>query len=277
VFAQTPAWETAAGGAMSFEVASIHLSDPAKFTPPLFALDQGDHYAATGGRFFADFELGTYIQFAYKISLSRSQWATVLAPLPKWVATDLFSIQAKAPIPNPTKDQMRLMMRALLIERFHLQMHFEPRETDVYLLVLDKPGKSGPGLVRHEDGAPCDKPDTNAVPANCDVTMLRTRSGRLTAASRHTTLELIADTFPGMGGVDRPVVDRTGLTGRYDFKLEWVEEAPSQPGASPGPGPLPEGPSFRQALREQLGLKLESAKVSLRVPVIDRVERPSEN
>ncbi len=85
-------------------------------------------------------------QFAYKISLSRSQWPAVLAPLPKWFHSDRYTIQAKAPIANPTKDQMRLMLRALLIERFRLQMHFEERETDAYVLVLDKPGRLGPGL-----------------------------------------------------------------------------------------------------------------------------------
>src|SRR5580704_2737526 len=134
VLAQTPAWETAAGGAMSFEVAAVHPSDPGKFTAPKFPLDMGDGYTETGGRFSADFGLPTYFQFAYKISLTREQMLALLARLPKWVSSDRFNIQAKAAIPNPTKDQMRLMVRALLADRFHLEMHFEMEETNVFLL-----------------------------------------------------------------------------------------------------------------------------------------------
>ncbi len=265
VLAQTPAWETAAGGAMSFEVASIHPSNPDKFTPPKFPLDVGDGYAETGGRFSADFGVPTYFQFAYKISLSRGQMQTLLARLPKWVSTDRFNIQAKAAIPNPTKDQMRLMMRALLAERFHLEMHFEMEETSVFLLELAKPDKLGPNLRPHSEGPPCDKSDANAFPPRCDEVALNRPGGKFRIASRNATLERIAGTFPGMSGFDRPVVDRTGLDGRYDFTIEWADDS------------TPDGPSFTTALREQLGLKLESAKVPLCVPVIDRIERPSEN
>jgi uncharacterized protein (TIGR03435 family) len=274
VFAQAPAWERAAGGAMSFEVASIHLSDPDKFTPPKFPLDVGDGYAETGGRFSADFGLPVYFQFAYKISLSRGQMQTLLAHVPKWFSSDRFNIQAKAAIPNPTKDQMRLMVRALLAERFHLEMHFEMEDTSVFLLELAKPGKLGPNLLPHSEGPPCDKPDANAFPPRCDEVALNRPAGKLRVASRNTTIERIASAFPGMGGLDRPVIDRTGLTDRYDLKLEWVDDSRAP---QPDGPPLADGLSFLQALREQLGLKLESAKVPLRVPVIDRVERPSEN
>ncbi len=199
----------------------------------------------------------------------------MLAHLPKWFSSDRFSIQAKAPIPDPTKDQMRLMVRSLLKDRFQLAMHFETQETSAFLLELAKPGKLGPNLRPHQQGPPCDKPDDRAFPPHCDIISLTRKADKLmTVGSRHTTLELIAAAFPGMGGLDRPVVDRTGLTGRYDFKLEWTDESPaSQPNSST----TSDGPSFTTALREQLGLKLESAKVPLRLPVIDRVERPSEN
>ena len=94
-------------------------------------------------------------------------------------------------------------------------------------------------------------------------------------ASRDTTMVLIAGALASMGQLGRPVVDRTELSGSFDFTLEWSPEtAPRAPGE---PEPDTQGPSFEAALREQLGLKLESTKAPQPILVIDRVERPSEN
>ena len=97
------------------------------------------------------------------------------------------------------------------------------------------------------------------------------------AGSRNTTLDLLANSLPGLGNLERPVVDRTGLSGRFDFTLEWVPErrTPSSPNAD-APADPP-GPTFLEALREQLGLKLESTRAPLRIPVVDHVELPSAN
>jgi uncharacterized protein (TIGR03435 family) len=75
-------------------------------------------------------------------------------------------------------------------------------------------------------------------------------------------------------GLARPVVDRTGLSGSFDFTLEWSDTIPRAPGE---PAPDTQGPSLQEALREQLGLKLEATKAPLRILVIDRVEMPSQN
>jgi uncharacterized protein (TIGR03435 family) len=90
-------------------------------------------------------------------------------------------------------------------------------------------------------------------------------------------MDLLASSLPTMDRLDRPVVDRTGLDGRFDFTLEWTPEPdrPSPPGAD-APADLL-GPTLREALREQLGLKLESTKAPLQILVVDHVERPSEN
>jgi uncharacterized protein (TIGR03435 family) len=85
------------------------------------------------------------------------------------------------------------------------------------------------------------------------------------------TLDTIAGGLASLGGLDRPVVDRTGLAGSFDFGLNWVPE-PTGAGQ-----PDLQGTTFVQALRDQLGLKLEATKVPVQIPVIDRVERPSEN
>jgi uncharacterized protein (TIGR03435 family) len=277
-------WQTKAGGKMAFEVASVKL-DPGPFRPPNFPLDPGDAYCPVGGRFAADFPLMTYITFAYKLSPSPDQRQAMLAHLPSWVATDRFGIEAKAE-GNPTKDQMRLMMQSLLAERFKLAVHFETKVGAALAMVLVKPGKTGPKLRPHSEGVPCeDTPATNGPPARdakifppvCDVYMAM-NSGALTRfGSRNTSLAVLAGAIPGLGRVDHPVVDQTGLTGRFDFSMEFAQEPnqPSPPNAG-APADL-QGPTFLDALSEQLGLKLEPARAPLRVLVIDKVEKPSEN
>src|ERR1700722_9085308 len=264
VLAQTPAWETAAGGAMSFEVASIK---PTKtFLPPLFPLDPGDAYATTNGRFKAVFPLSIYVHFAYKLPNASIDEKT----FPKWASTERFAIEAKAPTDNPTKDQMRLMMQDLLRDRFHLAIHFETREMPRFRLVLVKPGKLGPKLIRHEEGPSCDAaPPAGTFPERCEVQSMMSRRGVITQASRNTTLALLADV---LGQAGRPVIDQTGLAGKFDYRLEYGDDQRG-PDASSDPEP----PSFQQALHEQLGLKLEAAKVSIEMLVVDRLERPSEN
>lgn len=114
--------QTAAGGELKFEAASIHLEEPGKFSPPNFALDAGDGPVPPGGRSHADFPLAVYITFACKLWLTSDQIHTMPANLPKWVATDRFVINARAD-GNPAKDQMRLMVRGLLADRFKRKSH----------------------------------------------------------------------------------------------------------------------------------------------------------
>jgi bla regulator protein blaR1 len=280
-------WQSAAGGKMAFEVASIKQSKPGTFFPPNFPLDPGDAYAPTGGRFSADFRVANYITFAYKLWLTQEQIQSMLAPLPKWVATDAFDIHARAPIDNPTKDQMRLMMQSLLADRFQLAIHFETQVVPVLALSIVKPGKLGPKLRPHAEGPPCDVVTDSAAPgsqggsadvfpARCYVTVWDMKPNSMPrVGSRNTTMALLASALPGVGNLGRPVVDQTGLSGRFDFMIEWVPD--SKGPAVPNVPPDLEGPTFLQALHEQLGLKLESTKVPIQVLVVDHVERPSEN
>jgi uncharacterized protein (TIGR03435 family) len=271
-----PPWQTAAGGKMSFDVAAVKPSKGA-FTPPSFPLDSGDAYVPTGGRFTADFPLSVYISFAYKLSQTAEQREAMMAHLPKWVASDRFSIVAKTEVSNPTKDQMRLMMQALLADRFQLTAHFESQTVPVLALILLKPGKTGPNIRPHADGPPCDKPDPQVFPPRCDVQALMFKGGRNLAGSRNTTMDLLAASVGGLGRLGRPVVDQTGITGKVDFKIEWTPEpnGPPPPDAPP-PADSP-GTTFLQALREQLGMKLEPTTAPVQILVIDHVDRPSEN
>ena len=103
--------------------------------------------------------------------------------------------------------------------------------------------------------------------------------GRMRAGARDLTLSIMADSFSGSPATDlgRPLIDGTGLTGAFDFTLEWT---PELNGPLPSDGtfrPDPTGLTFQEALRDQLGLKLESQKGNIEVFVVDHVERPSEN
>jgi bla regulator protein BlaR1 len=290
---EAPEWEAKAGGKLTFEVASIK---PAKgdVGPPGFPINVSEAYRETGGRFKADFSLLTYIEFAYKLPPIASLEREMLARLPKWIATDAYSIEARAS-GHPTKDQMRLMMQALLAERFRLAVHFENKEVPVEILTLVKAGKPGPNLRPHDEGPACDAGDPLYTPAPaavirgddsagsvtfptfCDsFALIRRPNGTLLMGYRNATMEMIANSLSGAVGQGRPVIDRTGLSGRFDFTLAWMPDANlPAPSASPG-APDPAATSL-QALRDQLGLKVEASKAPLRTLVIDRVERPTEN
>jgi len=135
-------WEKAAEGKAEFDVASVRLN-PGPLEPSNFRLSPDDAYANTGGLLNADFPLATYIEFAYKIQPTREQFEAMYAHVPKWVQTDNYEIHARAAEQNPTKDQMRLMMQALLKERFGLVAHYQTQDTSVLELYLMKPGKLG--------------------------------------------------------------------------------------------------------------------------------------
>ncbi len=277
---------------MSFEVASIRQSKPGKSAPmPNFALDNGDSYAPfpdPGGGFTADFPLSVYIEFAYKLWLTPEQTDAMLAHLPKWVGTDNFEIHAKAE-GNPTKDEMRWMMQSLLADRFHLAVHFETQQGPVLALVLEKPGRTGPKLRSHSDGPPCDLQmpmpargnsanSAGVFPNVCDAFMLVPAANhKMLLGSRNTTMKLIANSLPSVGRLGRPVVDQTGLSGRFDFTLEWTPES-NGPAPSGTDAPLDsQGITFLEALKDQLGMKLKSTKAPIDVLVVDHVDRPSEN
>jgi uncharacterized protein (TIGR03435 family) len=283
--AGAPEWQIAAGGKMAFDVASVKLYT-GPFRPPNFPLDPGDAYRPVGGRFSASFPLTTYIAFAYKLWFTPDQRQALLEHLPSWVGTDRFDIQARTE-GNPTKDQMRLMVQFLLAERFKLAIHFESHVSPVLAMTLVKPGNTGPKFRPHSEGVPCEAtPATNEPPTPggkvfppvCDTYMLSMNPNAMAqAGARNTTLALFAGSLPGLGRLDRAVVDQTGLSGRYDFSLEWAPE-PNRAAGTNGDAPaeIP-GPNFLEAMRQQLGLKLEPAKAPLRVLVIDHIERPSEN
>jgi uncharacterized protein (TIGR03435 family) len=244
----------------------------------------------------SDLPLPRYIEFAYKLTLQPELRQAMVARLPKWVDTDLIDIEAKA-AGNPTKDQMRLMMQSLLAERLQLAVHYETQDVPIFALTLIKEGTWGPKLIRHADGPSCDAagpqnpatgtsdPGAAVFPTECESSSsVPGKNGRIVQGSRNTTTALLAESLGRMGGGGRPVIDRSGVTDRIDYRLEWRPESKPVclPGPCPGiPGvevePDPNPVTFMSAVREQLGLKLQSTKAPLRILVIDHIERPSEN
>ena len=291
---EIPDWQVKAGGKMAFEVASVKLST-AKQMRINVPLDAGDRYTPTGGLFSADVPLWSYIQFAYKLWWPAEDQRKEIDRLPKWVTNDRYSIEARA-VGNPTKDQYRLMVRSLLADRFKLATHFETRDVPVLAVTLATAGKLGPKLIAHAGGRACGDPtpspgptsaglirgDQSAGPENfpplCDsLVVIRRPNGTTLAGYRNVSMGLLAGSLSGIVGLGRPLIDRTGLSGRFDFTLDWAPDPGPSPPDSPGAASDPVGPTAVQALRDQLGLKLESARGPVQILVIDKVERPSEN
>jgi uncharacterized protein (TIGR03435 family) len=292
VLAVTVFVAAAAGQASpAFDVASVKPNKSGKQPSSNFPLGPGDVYVPNGGFFSATNQpLITYFYFAYRIMSNQGRY--VLPQLPQWVTTERFDIQARAE-GNPGKNEMRLMMRSLLADRFKLAVHHETRQVPLFAIVLVKPGKTGPHLQLHPNDTSCPtttqppaKPASQAptaadgFPVLCNglFPLPASAPGRMRVGGRNVTINFIADTLSGMADLGRAMFDKTGLSGTVDFVLEWTPErrTPPQPGAASQPD-LPSGPTFQQALREQLGLKLESEKGPLEIIVVDQVEHPSEN
>jgi uncharacterized protein (TIGR03435 family) len=285
--ATVPQWQIDAGGHAKFDVASVKQNKTGANATSNVPLDPEDLFTPTGGLLSASgFSLSRYMLFAYK--LTAAQYFPLQSQLQKWANTDVYDIEARAS-GNPTKDQLRLMMQALLADRFKLAIHFEERQLPVMALVLDKPGKLGPNLrVRSERGdCSLDAPAPGLAPTVDDgfpkpcgafVAIQASNPGRFRGGARNvplTRLTAIIDT-PQLTGIDRPVLDKTGLTGMFDFVIEFT---PSARPYRPGEGfQLDEsGPTFVGALKDQLGLKLMPQTGPVDVLVVDHVEEPSPN
>ena len=284
-----PDWKTAAGGKMSFDVASVkqNTSDTRAQHTNVDWSDQ-PFFTPTGGLFSTtNLRLIQYIVFAYKLPID--QYIAVQSQVPKWVNSDRFDIEAHA-TGNPTKDQYRLMMQALLADRFRLAIHFETKVVPVLGLVLDKAGKWGPQLRQHLDDPPCPAaiPSTGPVaivaggfPEVCGklVTIPASTPGRARVGARDVPMAIIASSFSSLPslGIDRPVIDSTGLAGTFDYVIEVTPQinGPQPPGSTFQPDP--NGPTFLEALKDQLGLKLESTTGPVDYVIVDHIEEPSAN
>ncbi len=231
-----------------FEVATIKPSDPA-------AQGQGINVNPSGHFVTRNTPLFDLIKFAYALHPKQ------IVGAPSWVETERFDILAKPDLPGlASTPQFKAMIQKLLAERFGLVFRREKRELSAYVVTVDK---AGPKLTK----------STNPVP-------LYGIGGRGPGAIgvRNATIAEFAEWLQSRA-LERPVVDQSGLTDRFDFTLEWKPDQ-SQLGPNP-PAQLPanveDRPDLITAIRVQLGLKIESGKAPVEVLVIDKVTKPTEN
>ena len=265
---------------LTFEVASVRPGTEGAMKGMDF-LDPGSEAAPPpGGLFSWNVPLALLINFAYDL---RSPHARREAGqgLPKWAQEKWYAVEARAE-GNPTRDDVRQMLRSLLEDRFQFAAHMEKRDAQVYALQVARPGL---GLKPHPEGAPCAlspsqtdenkyphaNPPYKTVPAHCGITDRQLGpAGERRLEMLNVTIEQIADNLrPGL-----PVVDRTGLRGRYDAVLDFTyDDLQENPDSSVGNDfqPLP------IALEKQLGLKLVKQNAPVDVFVIDHIEALSEN
>ncbi|RXH58712.1 CHP03435 domain-containing protein [Granulicella sibirica] len=283
---EMPDWQTAAGKKLSFEVATVKPNRSDDSPEVNFTLGFGDRYADTGGRFLTkNISLLDYIRFAYK--LTDGQVEILESNAPKWIGTERFDIQAKSDLPNPTKNQMRLMVQSLLADRFKLRVHTETRELPVLALVLVKPGALGPKLHPHpaaddkcSNVAPVGQESGNGstpeVPAVCGGLVsvgVPGAASRVRLGGRGVPLALLGAHLGEMGGFGRPIVDQTGLTGTFDLVVEWGADSAVEPRDENNRETY-----LQESLKDQLGLKLERRKASLAVLLVDSMDQqPADN
>lgn len=258
----------------SFEVASVK-PNPANDVP------EGVQLLPGGGVRMTALRLQTLIRVAYaSASIQRPEQ---LVGGPSWIASERFDIVAKAngeltPDPEGRRPQRLIeMLKTLLEDRFGVRVHTEMRKMSAFeLRVSARDGKFGPKLT--VSTAECARPAAGAKPDPDRWCGFRSAGGGGIVTARHVTMAEVAAYFSGYAVVGRPIVDLTGLTDRYDFRVEFVNAFMENPNPNAPPIPNPNadtGPGLFTALIEQLGLTLQSANTTVPVLVIDRVEHPT--
>jgi uncharacterized protein (TIGR03435 family) len=250
---------------LAFEVATVKVMDQKKPHPPSVQI-AGDQFEATG------MTLKELIKIAYDLNYGADRQVSGGAG---WIGSTRFDIEAKedpalgAELQNLSEEQrgnrLRQMLCGLLAERFKLQVHHQSTELPIYDLVMAKSGsKLMPAVPR-----PPNPDDPQQKPRSS----IRFPSRGVLEGNDADPLMLVTvlSMQPEIGG--RLVVDKTGLTGKYDFTLRWTPDM----GHGSNPPGTDVGPSLFTALQEELGLKLESTKAPVDVLVIDHVEMPTAN
>jgi uncharacterized protein (TIGR03435 family) len=191
-----------------------------------------------------------------------------------WMRSERFNVSAKIP-EGATREQFRLMMQDLLTERLKLKFHYEKKEMQVYELVALKSGpklkeSAGPSDSAQPAGFTVDADGFPILPLSRELAYIKTADGHSAMREAEMTMDELAVLFSQQLG--RPVTDATGLKGKYDFALKWIEQTAGAPATDDS------GPNMLRAVQEQLGLKLESRKGLVDVLVVDHVEKiPTEN
>jgi uncharacterized protein (TIGR03435 family) len=208
---------------------------------------------------FPNTVLGNIIQFAYK---EHGQPSFPISGGEKWIEDDAFEIEATAENPaSATEEQLHSMVKTLLSDRFKLRFHLETHEEQGFVLVSARNGRS---LKR------------SSIETQAGPLYVRENGAEMTVTGPQVTLDSLINFLSGH--LARPIRDETGLDGVYNVTLRFT---PSDERATAATreqlAAEPAGQSLFTAIQEQLGLRLEPKKVSVKAFVIDHVERPSQN
>jgi uncharacterized protein (TIGR03435 family) len=274
-----------------FEVASVKPSIPSP--------DGRIRIMNRGGPGTSDPGQITYMSITLKNLLTTAYGVKGYQILgPGWLDTKRYDVTAKIP-PDTSKEQFALMLQNLLAERFKLTLHHETKDLPLYELQVAKNGPKMKPYVADPNAPPPPAPGEAPGPPPMGKdgrpivrpggTMIMIMNGRLQLTSSKQSMAGLANLLANQ--LSRPVVDKTGLTGEYDYTLEFSQEGlssgpfgatlpPPPPGAGAPAGPTTdlESPSLLAAVQEQLGLRLDSKKGPLDLLVIDRADKtPVEN
>jgi uncharacterized protein (TIGR03435 family) len=249
--APPPPARMAANANPAFEVATIKPSEPGR---------PGKLYTVRGADVLTiNTTLSDLITMAYGLHPKQITGA------PSWIETDKFDVTGRPDTPGqPNVDQMKVMIQKMLADRFQLKFHRDKKELSVYAITV---AKTGSKLAKSEG-------DPNGLPS----LFFRGPGTNLTVTN--ATLDQVAQLLQGTV-LDKPVINQTGLTEKYDFVLKFTPEQGQMQGLGGAPPPPPDNveapPDLFTAMQQQLGLKLESTKAPAEVFVVDKLEKPSEN
>jgi uncharacterized protein (TIGR03435 family) len=242
------------GNSPVFEVASIKRSQTDE--PSKFAALSGGRMSATG------VSVRALIRAAYEVQDFQISGGA------SWIGTEKYTIEARGESAADAS-QTRLMLRALLAERFQLKIHTDRREIPALALLKAKAGGEFASNLTLVDGASCDSQPSSASPCG------RITGSKTGLKGERVSMAEFAQALSGM--LRRTVVDRTALAGRFNLRVDFEPSAaPTEPTSQPDDG-IAGASAFVTALREQLGLKLETTKSAAEIIVIDSTTRPSDN
>ena len=263
------AQERQAGPLSQFEVATVKPSDPNQAVPRSIRMSP-DRFEARGET------LKALIAMAYDLPTYSGDQQ--ISGGPAWIGSDPFDVDARMDEPLMKEleqqplaqrgQQYRLMLQKLLADHFQLRLHRETKQLPVYALVVNSGGPKLKTAILNPQ-----------LPANIPQSRVNIR-GQDHLEGHDCDIAMIVKVLngqPEVGG--RPIVDKTELTGRYDFTLQWASEAATDlsPGAAGTAKADGDWPAFFTAVQEQLGLRLVPTKAPVEVLVIDSIDRPSEN
>jgi bla regulator protein blaR1 len=248
-----------AGVASAFEVASIKPAQPPTVGRPILWGIRSDPEQVT----YSNQTLLGLIASAYEVDADR------ISGGPGWIRSDIYDIVAKLP-PGTSKASIPMLLKALLVERFGLVVRQETKEASVYAMV---PGKGGPKLKPSQDTS---GPDGSTAPTAISSVPIKLLAGGAKvgiccgrAELHHVTMARFAELLTAQ--TDRPVIDRTGISGAFEISLHWAADD------SPERSDSASEPSIYTAVQEQLGIKLEPLRGPLDYLLVQHVDKPSQN